>query len=182
MSEKETIGRSPNYYIKKRLQNNKPAMFGLYLILFTTLVAILGYLIMPDDTPDANDGAVQIQKKLPGFEVVFLQMRKDFDVPSKNIFHKAISGQESSYIKIPVSDFWISKDTVFYNEFGRKNQKKHIMLVPSVFPLYIGEEKLLDNGKNYRIKDNTVEYVNNESKVNTTSLKQVQEKFEKKIL
>lgn len=180
MSEEKTIGRSPNYYVKKRLQNNRPAMFGLYFILLTTVVAILGYLIMPDNTPDANDGAIQIQKKLPGFEIIFLQIRKDFNVPKKNILQRAISGQESSYIKIPVSDYWISRDTVFYYEYGRKNLRKHLLLVPAVYPLYIGEEKLLDNGKNFIIKDNVVEFVDHEGKLHTTSIEKVELEFKDK--
>jgi peptide/nickel transport system permease protein len=180
MSEEKTIGRSPNYYVKKRLQNNKPAMIGLYIIVFTTLVAILGYLIMPDNTPDANDGAIQIQKKLPGFEVAFLLIRKDFNVPKMNFLRRAMAGQESSYIKVPISDYWISKDTVFYYEYGREKQKQYMRLVSAVYPLYIGEEKLLENGNNFLIKKNTVDYVDNEGQRHSISLEKIRDEFEKR--
>jgi peptide/nickel transport system permease protein len=180
MSDERAIGRSPNYYVRKRLQNNKPAMIGLYLILITTLVAFLGYLIMPDNTPNANDGAIQIQKKLPGFQVKFLQIRKDYDIPKTNIIEKAISGQESSYIKIPVSDYWVSGDTVFYHEYGRQDHISHIALVPAVFPLYIGEDKILENGNHFLIHMDIVKYVDYEGVLQTASLEEVQIEFKDK--
>ena len=54
--------RSPNYYVRKRLQHNAPAMFGLVVIIISIVIATLGYLIMPDSTPFANDGALQLKK------------------------------------------------------------------------------------------------------------------------
>jgi len=48
MSSK-VIGRSPNYYIRKRFLRYKPAVFGLIFISVTFLVALLGYSIMPDN-------------------------------------------------------------------------------------------------------------------------------------
>ena len=69
--DNKAIGRSPNYYIKKRLLKNKLAMAGLLIILVASVIAVLGYLIMPDSSPDANDGAIQIQKKPPGFTARF---------------------------------------------------------------------------------------------------------------
>ena len=120
MSEGKTIGRSPNYYVTKRLQKNKPAMAGLYYIIFTAFIALSGYLLMPDDTPDANNGAIQIQKKLPGFQVDFLLLRKDFDIADRNLFKRAMYGQESSFMRIPITGYRISQDTVYYMEYGKR--------------------------------------------------------------
>ena len=78
MNDEKFIGRSPNYYVRKKLLNNKAAVFGLVLILLISIIAILGYLIMPDNSPNANNGAVQIQKKGPGFKVTFIKFRKNF--------------------------------------------------------------------------------------------------------
>ena len=39
----------------KKFKKNKLGMLGLFLILFATLISILGYLITPDSTPFAND-------------------------------------------------------------------------------------------------------------------------------
>jgi ABC-type dipeptide/oligopeptide/nickel transport system permease subunit len=178
MNEQKTIGRSPNYYVRKRLQQNKPAMFGLYFIVFSCLVGLLGYLIMPDNTPSANDGAIQIQKKLPGFEARFLLLRKDYEVSKENILQEAINGQESPYVRIPVTEYWTSNDTVYYREYGRSNEIRHIDLVPAVFSLYVGETSLLGNGRNYMINNGEVSYVDFYGQLQKISLEQVRRLFE----
>jgi hypothetical protein len=88
MSKIRDESRPPGYYIKKRLIRNKPAIFGLVFIIFSLIVALLGYLIMPDNTPDANDGAVQIQKQPPGFEATLLKIRKNRDIKKQNILRE----------------------------------------------------------------------------------------------
>jgi peptide/nickel transport system permease protein len=177
MVDDKTIGRSPNYYVVKRLQKNKPAMIGMYYILFTALVALAGYLIMPDHTPDANDGAIQIQKKLPGFKARFILLRKDFDIPEKSFIQRAISGQESVYIKIPITEYWVSNDSVFYREYGLEEKIKFVKMVPAVFPLYIGESDLLMNGQNHIVEGDEITYVDNSGRIREISMDQLHRKF-----
>src|SRR5690554_2647284 len=110
--------KSPNYYVRKRLLNNKPAVAGLIVIIFSTLVAILGYLIMPDSTPNANDGAIQIQKQGPGFKATMLKIRKNRPVSPVNFLEKAIWGEESLYTIVPITDFEINDYTISVKQFG----------------------------------------------------------------
>ncbi|MCK5702655.1 MAG: ABC transporter permease, partial [Cyclobacteriaceae bacterium] len=122
--------KPPGYYIRKRLNKNKPAIFGLFIIISALIISLLGYLIMPDSTPDANDGAVQIQKQPPGSEVTFLKIRKNRKIEKVNLFHKAIYGQESEYMIVPIKEYEINNLTVKVSVFGKSN--------------YIKEYKLLD--------------------------------------
>ena len=177
MADDKTIGRSPNYFVVKRLRKNKPAMLGFYYILLTGFVALAGYLIMPDDTPNANNGAIQIQKQLPGFQAQFLLLRKDFEIPGKNFMQRAISGQETSYIRIPVTNYWIRNDTVFYRGIGREEEIKFIKMVPAVYSLYIGESELLENGLNYDLKGDLVRYVDYNGEVHEINLQLLHENF-----
>ena len=64
-------GRSPGYYVRQRLWQNRPAVVGLVFIVLCALVALLGYWVLPDNSPDANHGFVQLQKQEPGLGVVF---------------------------------------------------------------------------------------------------------------
>ena len=178
MSDGKTIGRSPNYYVVKRLQKNKPAMIGLFYILFTSLIALAGYLIMPDDTPDANNGAIQVQKKLPGFKAEFLLLRKDFDIPVKNVIKKALYGQESAYIKIPITEYHVSNDSVFYREYGLEEKVKFAKMVPAAFTLYIGESNLLEGGQNHSVDGDLVRYVDNGGQIQEISMDGLHQKFE----
>jgi peptide/nickel transport system permease protein len=177
MADEKTIGRSPNYYVVKRLQKNKPAMVGMYYILFTAFIAITGYLIMPDDTPDANNGAIQIQKKLPGFKVEFLLLRKDFDITEKGLIRRAMSGQDSPYIKIPIIEYWISNDSIFYHEYGLEGKTKFERMVPAVFPLYIGESDLLENGQNHIVEEDLITYVDYMGRMREINMDQLHQKF-----
>jgi len=153
-------------------------MAGLYYIIFTAFIALSGYLLMPDDTPDANNGAIQIQKKLPGFQVDFLLLRKDFDIPDRNVFERAMYGQESSFMRIPITAYRISQDTVYYREYGKREaDEQYVKLVPAAFPLYIGESELLDNGLNYRVYGSEIQYVDHTGQLREDALQEVQRKF-----
>jgi len=87
------MAHAPAYYIKKRLRQNKPAMFGLGIILLAFVIALLGYAIMPDATPQANHSLVQLQKKEPGFSVLVLRMKKTGPTQS-NFLQRWWSGAE----------------------------------------------------------------------------------------
>ena len=64
----DSYSRSLSYYAWQRLKKNKLAMFGLVVIALCMILAVLGYLITPDSTPDANDQILELSKKPPGFE------------------------------------------------------------------------------------------------------------------
>ena len=52
----------------KKFKRNKIALGSFYFILAIIVVAILGYLITPDSTPDANNQILQLSVKRPGQE------------------------------------------------------------------------------------------------------------------
>jgi peptide/nickel transport system permease protein len=66
--------RTPGYYVRQRLWANRPAVAGLVFIGLCALVALLGYWVLPDNSPDANNGLVQLQKQPPGFVAVLRQV------------------------------------------------------------------------------------------------------------
>ncbi len=175
--DNKAIGRSPNYYIKQRLLKNKLAMAGLSIILLASVAAMLGYLIMPDSSPDANDGAVQIKKKPPGFKVRILRIRKNFNVEKMSFLGKAIKGQENPYYIIPVADYEIAGDSVIYREYGKEEKRQHMHLVQVVYPLYIGDSELIEGQDNFRREHNRILYVDNKGKLRETSVEATLEKF-----
>lgn len=66
--------RTPGYYVRQRLWANRPAVAGLVFIGLCALVALLGYWVLPDNSPDANNGLVQLQKQPPGFVATLRQV------------------------------------------------------------------------------------------------------------
>jgi peptide/nickel transport system permease protein len=73
--------RSPGYYVRQRLWANRPAVVGLGFIILCALVALLGYWVLPDNSPNANNGLVQLQKQPPGFTALIRQ-RPDHTAPA----------------------------------------------------------------------------------------------------
>ncbi len=108
---------SPSQRTWKVFKRNKIAVAGLIIIIITLFVAILGYLIMPDSTPLANNMTIQLSLKKPGSEFMLLRLRKDEPVDTVNIFKKMLFGQPSFYREIPVTGYRFTKDSVYVNEY-----------------------------------------------------------------
>lgn len=108
---------SPSQRTWKIFKRNKIAIAGLAVIIFTLLVAILGYLIMPDSTPRANNMTIQLSIKKPGSEFMMLRLRKTEPVDTVNIFTKMLFGQPSFYREIPITAYRFAKDSIYVNEY-----------------------------------------------------------------
>jgi len=101
----------------KKLKKNKIAMFGIAIISASIVVAILGPLIQPDDTPDANEMALQLTTKKPGFTVKTLRVTKNREEINSNIFKKIVYGEERPYREIPIYDYWFEGENIVVESF-----------------------------------------------------------------
>ena len=138
-------------------------MAGLFVILLFTLVAILGYLIVPDSTPNANDQTLEIALQSPRFKITELLIRKNQVSNKKGILHKMLYGQESDYNYIPYRHFKFNKNELVYEEFIndplKEGPSKSINLADIVYAIddtkpFINDEQTgiidfydLDSGK-----------------------------------
>ncbi|MCP4522348.1 MAG: ABC transporter permease [Cytophagales bacterium] len=158
---------SPSYYIKKRLFANKSAVFGLCIIILASIVAILGYAIMPDDTPNANDGAVEIKKKPPMFSTLVLKTTKAKEVEDVNFFVKMWVGEESPYKIEPILSYDFLKDSLSIRVAvlgGKGKITRTESIIPIVYPLYAGASNEL-GGKKWKVKVNIISYLDIKGKV-----------------
>lgn len=102
---------SPGYFIRQRLLQNKPALAGLAFIALATVVAVLGYLILPDDSPDANSTIVQLQKKAPGFSVTVLRIPVAGQEEARvGVLQKMLFGQPRAYSEFPIRGYSLTGD------------------------------------------------------------------------
>src|ERR1700753_3901859 len=76
----------------RRLKKNISAMAGLWFIIFSAVIAVLGYLITPDKTPDANQIIPEIALQHPGFSMKFLLVRKEKEEASHNVMSTMLFG------------------------------------------------------------------------------------------
>ncbi len=102
---------------RKIFLQNRLAAAGLLLIVLTSLVAVLGYLITPDDTPQANGMLVQLSLKKPGAAFTLLRIEKEGHIPTVNFLQKMLFGQPSPWRNIPITSFRFSADSIYVREY-----------------------------------------------------------------
>ncbi len=109
----------------KRLKRNKLAMFGLFLIGMAALIAILGGLIRPDPTPNANRQVPSLKHKKPGFSIRFLKVRYNQKVAEKCFWeYMFFGGQLNKYDHIPIKDIELKGEKVVVKTYqgGGENE------------------------------------------------------------
>ena len=127
--------RPPSYYVRQRLLQNRPAMAGLAFIVLCTLVALAGYWILPDNSPEANNGIVQLQKEAPGFTATILRLplaASTRTARADNPFTIWWGGREPRYQEVPVSGYQFRGDSVeiapYQNHSALADQPRHYAL------------------------------------------------------
>jgi len=124
---------SPAQRTWKIFKRNKIAVAALVFIIVTIIIAILGYLIMPDSTPMANNMTIQLSIKKPGSEFMMFRLRKTEPVDTVNVFKKMLFGQPSFYRDIPITAYSFKKDSIYVDEYigGEDKPEKKEYKVPS---------------------------------------------------
>ena len=119
---------SPNQLAWRKVKRNTPAVIGLLIIAMSVLIAILGYTITPDSTPDVNDQNPTIALKQPGFTIKTLLVRKKREIPEINFLKKLMYGAPSVFEKIPVNEISIVGDSVVYEKYAGENPMTHALV------------------------------------------------------
>lgn len=138
-----TVSQSQSAIAWHRLKKNKLAMFGLIIIFAFIVIAMLGFLITPDSTPDANEQLLEISKQSPGFSVQMLLVRKNEEPHHVNFLTRMMYGQISDYRSVPIADYHFQASDIVYHEFS--SAKKHIFF----------EKKINIADVAYALQDNT---------------------------
>jgi peptide/nickel transport system permease protein len=108
---------TPSQRTWKVFKRNRPAVAGLAVIIITTLIAILGYLIMPDSSPDANDMTLQLSIKKPGSSFKMLALRKPEQIDTVGFFARMLFGQKSFYRDVPITAYGFKQDSIVINQY-----------------------------------------------------------------
>jgi len=88
----------------KRFKKEKLGMVSLFFLGLVFVMAILGYLITPDQTPYCNDQHLEIALQQPGFSTYFTYSPKEAPVKKSGFFHTMLFGQNAQYHFVPVLD------------------------------------------------------------------------------
>lgn len=108
---------SPSKKIWNRFKRNKLAFGGLIFILALMIVGVLGYLITPDQTPNANTMHLQLSNKKPFRSFEFMIIGHHKGVKRVSIFEKMLYGQKADFKSIPITSYRLAGDKVFVKEY-----------------------------------------------------------------
>ena len=85
---------------------NRLALTGFIFIVLISFVAILGYLITPDNSPYANRQNLEIAAKKPGFNILFFKKPLNRKIEKNSFFKNLLFGQTSNFETIPIDTFY----------------------------------------------------------------------------
>ncbi len=131
-------------------KKNKLAVGSLFFIFFLVLLAIFGYWLVPDNTPDVNRQFVQLALKKPGFSVQMLKIRKNQPIENQSIFKTLIFGKPDKFQYVPIANYSITGDSIrieLYHEQGETPSFEKYNLADVVYSVnkiqVTGEQQLL---------------------------------------
>ncbi|MCB0430401.1 MAG: ABC transporter permease [Flavobacteriales bacterium] len=175
MKSQESLARQ----VWKRMRRNRVGMLGLVVICLSVMVAILGYLIMPDSTPLANDQKPELTIKKPGFSVQMLKVSKNEDVEIVNVFSRMIFGQKSPYRSIPITAYHFDGPEIVVNEYTGNDEdkglEKRYNLADVVYALSYENPEVKEVGQ-------SLQFTTINGEVKSEPVKELQRRVEDKFL
>ncbi|MCX6232365.1 MAG: ABC transporter permease [Bacteroidetes bacterium] len=123
----------------KRFLRNKLSVAAMLIIALFTLMAVLGYLITPDQTPFSNEQYLELCTKKPGFSIQMLRVKKNEKEESGNIIKTMLFGKKSAYVCIPVYRYQFKDENIeveiYTGTTPNEGEIKKINLANIIYPL-----------------------------------------------
>jgi len=147
---------SPNQKALRRLFQNKAAVVGCLVILIAIVIAILGYTISPDDSPQVNEQISAVALSNPGFTATLLKIRKNTQVEKRGFLKKLAFGQPNPYQLIPINRYSFRNDSILAVRYAGENpmnneavdgQTLGVPLVEVLYPLSYDEKSGFSNNE-----------------------------------
>lgn len=157
-----------------RFKKDKVAMAGLFFILFSIVISITGYLVVPDSSPDSNEQFLELTTREPGFKVKMLLVRKNETTESNNYFIKMLFGRKQEHASIPINSYKFDSTNIIVNCFSDSPadvQEKKYNLADVVYPLAYGKPVITDG------KGNLI-FTDIDNKTHTESITLLKQKIE----
>ena len=104
--------QTPSARILAKLLKNKLALAGFFFIALTFLMALFGYLIIPDHSPMANEMHLELSTKKPFAKAQFLALRKNKIITPVSFWSRLANGQESEFQYIPIQSYQFNDSSI----------------------------------------------------------------------
>jgi len=106
-----------NNTVINKFVRNPVSIAGLVIIAILVFISIAGYLIIPDQTPNANRQILELAAKRPGFSTSILLFRRNEPLAKQNFVKTMFFGKKSEYDFFPLIDYFFKDDTIIIREY-----------------------------------------------------------------
>jgi peptide/nickel transport system permease protein len=113
MAEK---GKSLGKLAKAKFKKDKAAVFGLVVIFIAITMTILGPLITPDSSPNANRQVIELAAKKPRSTFTFLKIPRT-EAEKVGLVTRMVSGKPEAYSWVPIYSHSFSSDSLVIEKF-----------------------------------------------------------------
>ncbi len=161
----------------RKFKKDKIAIISSVMILLATITCILGYVITPDSTPNANEQILELTTKKPGFTVTILKIRKNSASESQNFITTMLFGKKSDYTPLPIVNWQFEDDRLIVETYtGSEPNNGEVIEYKLVDIAYA-----INLGDNYQFNGSSVSYMDIDGNPQTIALAELQKHVETNI-
>ena len=144
-------GVSPGRVVWQRFRRIPTAMVGLVWIVAAALLAVFGYLIIPDSTPYANHQQLELATHPPGTRMERIKVTRNQPYEAPGILRRIFFGKPLAYNTIPVQRWWFEDEQLHYETYpgqeGFPGLESHVSIADVLFALDMSFETEIENDK-----------------------------------
>src|SRR4051812_12269920 len=140
----------------QRLRRDKLAISGIVIISIAILIAILGYSITPDASPDADTHVDEIGIKHPGFKCNLIRLKKNIEPGNDNFFSRMFFGEVNEYEYHAYKSTWFVGNDIYWEEYTEgptPGKIWHFNLADAVYSID-PSNKIVDDTANHFVEFN----------------------------
>lgn len=121
----------------QRFRRNRPALLGLWFVAAAVFVALFGYALAPDNSPDANAQIPEIALQAPGFRVDVLPIKLTRSESESGWLSLLLNGKTLDHKPIPIaiSNWKVEGDSVCFQYFGKQARLGKTHLTQLFYPV-----------------------------------------------
>mgnify|MGYP006284421183 CR=1 FL=1 len=130
MKGKEHPDRSsltPGKIAWRRFRQNRFSLAGGIFLILLFFTALLGYLVTPDSTPNANSQHLALTTQKPGFEVDMIQVRRNIARKGKPWLQTMLTGKDNPFETVPFKDYRFSDQRLIVKEYTRYEEEEEFI-------------------------------------------------------
>jgi len=138
----------------QRLRRDKLAISGIGIIIVAIFIAILGYSITPDSSPDADTHVDEIGIKHPGFKCNLIRLKKNVEPDNGNFFSHMLFGKSNEYEYHAYKSYWFVGNDIYWEEYTdgpTPGKIWHFNLADALYPIN-PSFKIVDDTANHFVE------------------------------